>query len=234
MNKKSFVIGMVMGIALTFIVFLIVGYFTHHQKDNSIQYLEKPVSYENKEVASFEVIQVIDQNAALAHEGGLYTLDATGKTRNTVVLLGSDFYSGQTVTLVNPQRVGSYSYTNRGGLPMTVPIIKGETCTDRREDTPDQIEEGEKQELFHSFDHPESYEGKKKASFKISRVLEGKALAREESDRYGNDVLYNGNTVLLMGEDYYDGQVIIIANPQKIGIFKHYGQTVPVIVGENK
>lgn len=45
---------------------------------------------------------------------------------NTVLVLGKDFYSDQIVTLKNPQRIGTYSYTNNGGMPMTVPVIDGE------------------------------------------------------------------------------------------------------------
>lgn len=232
-----------MGFVLSCIFFMIVGYVMQ-QKDNSIQYLEKPVSYENKEVASFEVIQVIDKNAALAREGGLYSIDATSRRStlyNKVVLLGSDFYSGQMITLTNPQRIGSYSYTSAGGLPMTVPIVKGEICTDVVEepsslkDVFDRVErlKQDEQEEFRRLEQPESYEGKKRASFKVSQVLEGKALAREEDSEYGITSYY-GNTVLLIGDDFYDGQVVTIKNPQKTGIFRRYGETVPVIEGESK
>jgi len=45
---------------------------------------------------------------------------------NTVMILGEDYYNDQIVTVKNPQRVGSYSYTTNGGMPMTVPVIEGE------------------------------------------------------------------------------------------------------------
>lgn len=45
---------------------------------------------------------------------------------NTVVILGKNFYSDQIITLKNPQRIGTYSYTNKGGIPMTVPVMEGE------------------------------------------------------------------------------------------------------------
>ncbi len=45
---------------------------------------------------------------------------------NTVMILGEDFYSDQVVIVKNPMRVGTYSYTNRTEMPMTVPVIKGE------------------------------------------------------------------------------------------------------------
>ena len=124
MNKKSFFLGVITGIVLTFVSLLVIGLVTQNSEDNDpVQYLEKPVSYENKKETSFKVFQVLD-NAALAIEisdKALMWYDG-----NTVVLLGVDFYSDQVVTVKNPQRVGTYSYTNRGGMPMTVPVIKGE------------------------------------------------------------------------------------------------------------
>ena len=124
MNKKSFFLGVITGIVLTFVGVLVIGLVIQNSEDNDpVQYLEKPVSYENKKETSFKVFQVLD-NAALAIEisnKALMWYDG-----NTVVLLGEDFYSDQVVTVKNPQRVGTYSYTNRGGMPMTVPVIKGE------------------------------------------------------------------------------------------------------------
>ena len=124
MNKKSFFFGVITGIVLTFVGVLVIGLVNQNSEDNDpVQYLEKPVSYENKKETSFKVFQVLD-NAALAIEisdKALMWYDG-----NTVVLLGEDFYSDQVVTVKNPQRVGTYSYTNRGGMPMTVPVIKGE------------------------------------------------------------------------------------------------------------
>ena len=124
MNKKSFFLGVITGIVLTFVSLLVIGLVTQNSEDNDpVQYLEKPVSYENKKETSFKVFQVLD-NAALAIEisnKALMWYDG-----NTVVLLGEDFYSDQVVTVKNPQRVGTYSYTNKAGMPMTVPIIEGE------------------------------------------------------------------------------------------------------------
>lgn len=45
---------------------------------------------------------------------------------NTVVILGENYYSDQVVNVKNPQRVGTYSYTNKSGMPMTVPVIDGD------------------------------------------------------------------------------------------------------------
>ena len=42
------------------------------------------------------------------------------------IVLGEDFYNDQIVTVKNPQRVGTYSYTTNGGMPKTVPVIDGQ------------------------------------------------------------------------------------------------------------
>lgn len=45
---------------------------------------------------------------------------------NTVVVLGKNYYDDQILTVKNPQRVGTYSYINKDGMSMTVPVIDGE------------------------------------------------------------------------------------------------------------
>ena len=122
MNKKSFFWGVLTGIALTFVIILIIGLVKQSSTD-PIQYLEQPVSYENKKETSFKVFQVLG-NAALANEVSDKRLDLF--LGNTVVILGENYYSDQVVTFKNPMRVGTYSYTNKGGMPMTVPVINGE------------------------------------------------------------------------------------------------------------
>lgn len=123
MNKKSFFLGILTGVVLTFICLFIIGLVNQRSNETDpIEYLEKPMSYENKKATSFKVFQVLG-NAALAYEIsdkelGLYY-------GNTVVLLGENFYSDQIVNIEDPQRVGTYSYTNNGGMPMTVPVING-------------------------------------------------------------------------------------------------------------
>ena len=70
------------------------------------------------------MFQVIEKNKALANE--ISNKEYKWFNGNTVVLVGDDFYSDQEITVKNPQRVGTYSYTNKAGIPMTVPVIKGE------------------------------------------------------------------------------------------------------------
>ena len=124
MNKKSFFWGVVTGIVLTFVVSFV--YVSVNQKPSDlIQYLEQPVSYENKKETSFKVFQVLD-NAALATEESFRIYDDVMFDGNTVVILGDNFYTDQIVNVKNPQRVGTFNYTNNGGRPMTVPVIKGD------------------------------------------------------------------------------------------------------------
>ena len=124
MNKKSFFLGVVTGIVLTFVALFVIGLVNQKSEDNDpVQYLEKPVSYENKTETSFKVFQVLG-SAALASE--IANKEYKWYNGNTVVILGENFYSDQIVNIKKPQRVGTYSYTNKGGMPMTVPVIEGE------------------------------------------------------------------------------------------------------------
>lgn len=125
MSKKSFFLGVVTGVVLTFVVLIVIGLVIQKSDANfPAQYLEKPVSYENKKETSFRVFQVLG-NAALATE-----ISADGVIQlfsgNTVVLLGKDYYNNQVITVKNPQRIGTYSYTNKNDTQMTVPVIEGE------------------------------------------------------------------------------------------------------------
>ena len=126
MNKKSFFLGVVTGVVLTFVVLFVIGLVNQNSADNDpVQYLEKPVSYENKNETSFKVLQVLG-NAALATEASDEIGGDVMFLGNTVLILGKNYYSDQIVKVKNPQRVGTYSYTNNGGMPMTVPVIDGE------------------------------------------------------------------------------------------------------------
>ena len=127
MNKKSFFLGVVTGIILTFAVLFVIALVNRNSvATDPIQYLEQPVSYENKSVTSFKVFQVLG-NAALANE--ISNKEYKWYHGNTIMILGEDFYSDQVVTIKNPQRVGTYSYTNNGGMPMTVPVIEGNSSS---------------------------------------------------------------------------------------------------------
>ena len=123
MNKKSFFLGVVTGIVLTFAGLFVIGYVNQNEYD-PIQYLEQPVSYKNKTETSFQVFQVLS-NAALAREASDVIGGDVMYLGNIVVILGENFYNDQVVTIDNPQRLGSYSYTTNAGRPMTVPVVDG-------------------------------------------------------------------------------------------------------------
>ena len=123
MKVKYFLLGLVSGIVLTFVVLIAIG-VTKQNSEDPIQYFEEPLSYENKAESSFKVFQVLNEDAALASErseerANLYI-------GNTVLIIGQDFYSDQIVNVKNPQRIGTYSYTTNGGMPKTVPVLTGE------------------------------------------------------------------------------------------------------------
>lgn len=125
MNTKSFLLGIVTGVILTFAALFVIGLVNQNSADNDpVQYLEKPVSYENKKETSFKVFQVIG-NAALAREASDRIGGDVMYLGNTVVVLGENYYSDQVLTIKNPQRVGTYSYTTNSGMPMTVPVLDG-------------------------------------------------------------------------------------------------------------
>lgn len=117
MNKKSFVLGIITGIVLTIVALFAIAAIARCSSNNdSIKYLEKPVSYENKAEANFRIIQVFD-NGALATDQSNF---------NVVVIPGENYYDDQNVKVKNPQRVGSYTYPTNSGMEKTVPIINGD------------------------------------------------------------------------------------------------------------
>ena len=124
MSKKSFFIGFASGIVLTLVALFVIGVIIQNYETNvPVQRLDEPVCYENKTETSFKVFQVFS-NGALASEGS----DEEMKMYlgNTVVVLVKNYYNDQILTVKNPQRVGTYSYTNGAGLHTTVPVIDGE------------------------------------------------------------------------------------------------------------
>lgn len=80
---------------------------------------------------------------------------------------------------------------------------------------------------------PVSYENKKKTSFKVFQVIgEDAALAKEISDKELD--MYLGNTVVLIGKDFYSDQVVTMKNPQRTGTYSYMNNsgmpmTVPII-----
>lgn len=83
---------------------------------------------------------------------------------------------------------------------------------------------------------PVSYENKKITSFKVFQVIgEDAALAMESSNKKYE--LFYGNTVVLVGKDFYSDQVVTMKNPQRTGTYSYMNNsgmpmTVPIIEGE--
>lgn len=83
-------------------------------------------------------------------------------------------------------------------------------------------------------EQPMSYEGKNETSFKVLQVLGNSALAKEISNE--DLELYLGNTVLILGENFYSNQIVKMNNPVRVGTYNYTTQneipkTVPVIEG---
>ena len=125
MNKKSFFLGVLTGIVLTFVGLFVIGLVYQKSEDITIQYLENPVSYENKKETSFKVFQVLE-NKALANEVSDTFYNSVMYLGNTVLLLGDNYYNDQVVNVKNPQRVGTFKYITNEKEIMTVPIIGGQ------------------------------------------------------------------------------------------------------------
>lgn len=120
MDKKSFFLGIVAGIMLTFVgLFIIALVGDKYENADLIRYSDKPISYEDKRETSFKVFQILG-DIALASE--ISEKDLELYDGNTVVIFNDDnFYNDQIVTIKNPCKVGTYSYISNSGRSMTVP-----------------------------------------------------------------------------------------------------------------
>ena len=125
MDKKSFFLGVLTCIVLTFVGLFVIGLVSLKSENGTIQYLENPVSYENKKETSFKVFQVLE-NKALANEVSSKVGSTVLYLGNTVLLLGDNYYNDQVVNVKNPQRVGTFKYITNKKEIMTVPIIGGQ------------------------------------------------------------------------------------------------------------
>ena len=91
-------------------------------------------------------------------------------------------------------------------------------------------------DVIQRLEKPVSYENKKITSFKVFQVLgEDAALAKEISDKELD--MYLGNTVVLIGKDFYSDQVVTMKNPQRTGTYSYMNNsgmpmTVPIIEGD--
>lgn len=129
MSKKSFFIGFASGIVLTLVALFVIGVIIQNYETNvPVQRLDNPVCYENKTETSFKVFQVFSNGALakeISDEKEISGEEMKWYLGNTVVVLGKNYYDDQILTVKNPQRVGTYSYINKDGMSMTVPVIDG-------------------------------------------------------------------------------------------------------------
>ena len=130
MSKKSFFIGFASGIVLTLVALFVIGVIIQNYETNvPVQRLDNPVCYENKTETSFKAFQVFSNGALakeISDEKEISGEEMKWYLGNTVVVLGKNYYDDQILTVKNPQRVGTYSYINKDGMSMTVPVIDGE------------------------------------------------------------------------------------------------------------
>ena len=130
MSKKSFFIGFASGIVLTLVALFVIGVIIQNYETHvPVQRLDNPVCYENKTETSFKVFQVFSNGALakeISDEKEISGEEMKWYLGNTVVVLGKNYYDDQILTVKNPQRVGTYSYINKDGMSMTVPVIDGE------------------------------------------------------------------------------------------------------------
>lgn len=130
MSKKSFFIGFASGIVLTLVALFVIGVIIQNYETNvPVQRFDNPVCYENKTETSFKVFQVFSNGALakeISDEKEISGEEMKWYLGNTVVVLGKNYYDDQILTVKNPQRVGTYSYINKDGMSMTVPVIDGE------------------------------------------------------------------------------------------------------------
>ena len=127
MTKKSFFLGILTGIVITLVGLwgLSVIIQNSSEDEDPIRYFEKPKSFENKKETSFRVFQVLG-DAALAREASDKYEGYVSYLGTTVLILGEEFYSDKIVTVKNPLIIGTYSYTNKADMPITVPVIDGD------------------------------------------------------------------------------------------------------------
>lgn len=129
MDKKSFIFGVICGIALTLVILIFVSFCQQRSRsmtdEDSFKMFEVGTSYEKKMKTSFKVFQVFG-DYSLANEFSEYIGDNAYYDGNTVLLCGTSFYTDQVVVIESPKIVGTFSYETKGGRRLTVPIVEGE------------------------------------------------------------------------------------------------------------
>lgn len=132
-----FLLGFVAGCILTILALVVIGYAmnttTNTVTEENADYYPGLILFEQPgeefSAQSFEVMQVLSSNMALAHSGE----NEYGRTTyyGTLVLLIGDenthFYDEQIVEVKQgkvARHIGTYQYENRREMLKTVPVIK--------------------------------------------------------------------------------------------------------------
>ena len=128
--KKSivFLLGMLTGAVLTFIILAVIGTASGATSDNGVTNYDQPREY--VETKSFKVLQVLDDNAALV-TGGEKLFDDEFIYSGPVYLMRNDkgkYYYDDEVISVPSNKVlrytGTYKYEAKSGMHKTVGIIE--------------------------------------------------------------------------------------------------------------
>lgn len=126
---KKFILGFLCGVLVTIGGVFALGYFAGgNSNSQDIVGLTRIENGENIQGKQFKIFQVLKPNVALAH--------LTNKPEERydsdevlVLLVGeanAQFYDEQKITIPagkSIKRVGTYSYTSKGGLARTVPAV---------------------------------------------------------------------------------------------------------------
>ena len=127
-NLLVFVLGFISGVAFTFFAAIVISNTTD-TNNNGMIFFEQPGKCLSTK--SFEVMQVIDDNHALAHEMEWDSYLKKYEQTDLLVLVTNDngeyYYDEQLIKIPKGKcmrQVGVYKYKNRMDVVKTVPIVK--------------------------------------------------------------------------------------------------------------
>ena len=123
-----FLLGMIAGVVLTFVMMLVLA-IGANTSSNGMTLFDEPG--ECLSTKTFKVMQVVDNNHALAHEVEWNEVLESYISTNLLVLLTNDngeyYYDDQIIKVPKGmcmRQVGIYKYQTRMDIEKTVPIVK--------------------------------------------------------------------------------------------------------------
>ena len=126
-----FLIGFILGIVLTFVILFVIGVHTSKtsKTNNRVTIFEQPG--ECLSTNNFEVMQVIEDGCALAHEVTWNSILERYTSTDLLVLVINDneeyYYDDQIIKVPKGKcmrQVGIYRYPTKMEIEKTVPIVK--------------------------------------------------------------------------------------------------------------